>query len=109
MKRFLLILLIGALLVVLTGCVSEKKIVDQYGQEHQVFGNLVIIEEIDGGYGIQFSEDSLLFNRYLAYDPDTKAVYMILAGCRRFGITPYLIPDENGEMTYAIFGKNYPE
>ena len=99
-KRLSLIAVLLVLMLALAGCSSNSsEIIDPK------FGNLIVITS-KGDDSAPSGDYSYL--EYLAYDPETKAVYMMMTGYRRFGITPYLVSNESGGLEYAVYGQNYP-
>ena len=92
MKKFIIILIIFAIIIFLTGC---EKVKDENG------------EYVNSSFGLIEIEDK--HQKQLLYDPETKIVYMYIYDLYKGGISPYYIIGESGKPEVAIYGVNYKE
>lgn len=92
MKKFIIVLIIFAIIIFLTGC---EKVKDENG------------EYVRSTFGLIEIEDK--HRKQLLYDPETKIVYMYVYGSYRAGISPYYVIGENGKPEIAMYGVNYKE
>lgn len=92
MKKLIIVLIMFAIIISLTGC---TKIKDENG------------EYVNSSYGL--IEIKGEHQKLLLYDPETKVVYLYINGPYRAGISPYYVIGENGKPEIAIYGVNYKE
>lgn len=92
MKKLIIVLIMSAIIIFLTGCVKIK---DENGKY------------VNSAFGLIEIEDEQ--QKQLLYDPETKVIYMYIYGLYRAGISPYYIIGENGKPEVAMYGVNYKE
>lgn len=92
MKKLIIVLIMFAIIIFLTGCVKVK---DKNG------------EYVKSNFGLIEIEDE--HQKQLLYDPETKVVYMYIYSLYRAGISPYYVIGENGKPELAMYGVNYKE
>ena len=87
MKKIILIILIGCLLLMLTSCASKKGD-NMYGDKF-----ILISDDIGGG-------------TFLMYDSDTKLVYIFIKELYMGALSPYYIVD-NGVQRIAVYPDDF--
>lgn len=90
MKKFIIVLIMLAIIIFLTGCGKVKNENGEY---------------VNSNFGLVEIETK--HQKQLLYDPETKIVYMYIYGLYRAGISPYYVIGENGKPEVAIYGVNY--
>jgi len=98
-KRVILISFLIVLALLLTGC--ARIVVDENGIEREeIFSYFISLSE-DG------NDIGSAGRTYMAYDPETKIVYVIFVNGNRAGISPYYITNKDGQPEIAVYGMNY--
>lgn len=102
MKKVIVFLTALTLMFSVAGC-GKEVVVNEYGEETPVYGDLIEISHRD--YDITRRES-------LVYDKNTKVmywyfynIYNIWDGC--VSVSPYYIVDKNGKPEIGVYKKNY--
>ena len=95
MKKKICILFVGVFLI-FSGC--GKTSIDENGIEHPVFGRFITLseEEYDDAAGY-------CHYQYIAYDKDTKIMYMIDMFSHGISISPFYVMNSEHEPVIGVY------
>lgn len=99
MKRKIYSLLCGLIIVFsLTGCRKNTVAIDSNGIKHPTFGRFITLSEeeyhdLHGNWHQQF----------IAYDKDTKIMYIIDIGNYKLSISPFYVMNNENEPVIGVY------
>ena len=99
MKRKIYSLLCGLIIVFnLTGCRKNTVAIDSNGIEHPTFGRFITLsdEKYYDLYGYWHQQ-------FIAYDKDTKIMYIIENNQNKFSISPFYVMNNENEPVIGVY------
>lgn len=99
MKKKIVTLLCSLIIMFsLTGCEKNTAAIDSNGIAHPTFGRFITLNEesyndLHGNWHQQF----------IAYDKDTKIMYIIEIGHHRFSISPFYVMNNENEPVIGVY------
>ncbi|HAU87765.1 MAG TPA: hypothetical protein DCW90_20440 [Lachnospiraceae bacterium] len=99
MKKVFTFLAALSFMFVFAGC-GENKIINEYGEERQVYGDFIEINH-------------KMYNTYMVehivYDKNTKVMYLYFDNRwdHSIAMSPYYIIGKNGKPEIGMYGENY--